>query len=229
MPSVFRPRYNPTRLFACLFAGSATSLLLALAGPILSPDRPPISEYGFLVGGLDFADVYRARMWLATRYTGCFMPSTANPLRECEHAVRSARYVHFDVDFGMESQHVVMPYFDLFDSGWPFRSLSASRLIDDGGYLGLPSSPNLNDKSSGWLGFTVGATSYVIPTHPRFPALLLNAVTWSAITWLAVQMCLQLRAATRIHRRLCPHCAYDLRATPPDSPCPECGAAHLSH
>lgn len=32
-----------------------------------------------------------------------------------------------------------------------------------------------------------------------------------------------LRRKVRLRRGLCPHCAYDLRATPLGSPCPECG------
>ncbi|MCC6321349.1 MAG: hypothetical protein IT438_07935 [Phycisphaerales bacterium] len=64
-----------------------------------------------------------------------------------------------------------------------------------------------------------------LPYLPIWPALLANILfyfTLFAATTAAA------RALTRFRRRRrgqCPRCAYDLRATPPASPCPECGTA----
>lgn len=63
----------------------------------------------------------------------------------------------------------------------------------------------------------------------RWPAIAHN--TLAAFIWLALPISLgwvprtlrARRAARRQRAGLCPACAYDRRATPPEAPCPECG------
>jgi hypothetical protein len=66
-------------------------------------------------------------------------------------------------------------------------------------------------------------TCRVIPLRPVWPALAANTVFFSFAWLLAILTLSTARRALRRRRNLCPHCAYDLRATPAASPCPECG------
>jgi hypothetical protein len=62
-----------------------------------------------------------------------------------------------------------------------------------------------------------------LPTHPNSPGLIIDTIVWSTPFFLAMSWFAKLRRARRIKRGQCSTCAYDLRATPPGSPCPECG------
>ncbi len=64
-----------------------------------------------------------------------------------------------------------------------------------------------------------------LPIGPIWPGLLANSVIWS-LPWAALSFAAPLRRALRLRRNHCPHCNYDLRATPAGAPCPECGATH---
>lgn len=62
-----------------------------------------------------------------------------------------------------------------------------------------------------------------VPHEPLWAGLVLNATLFTAL-WLPAPFALSgLRRHLRLRRNHCPHCNYDLRATPPASPCPECG------
>ncbi|MBX3359113.1 MAG: hypothetical protein KF745_11890 [Phycisphaeraceae bacterium] len=64
--------------------------------------------------------------------------------------------------------------------------------------------------------------------RPRWMPFAANAAIYTAFlmlaTWATRSSFSALRSIPRRSRGLCPACAYDLRATPPGSPCPECGA-----
>lgn len=65
----------------------------------------------------------------------------------------------------------------------------------------------------------------IIPLFPAWLGLLGNTFLYAA-AWASLLIIIpMLLRANRRRRGLCPACAYDLRATPPGSPCPECGAA----
>ncbi len=66
-----------------------------------------------------------------------------------------------------------------------------------------------------------------LPLRPIWTGLLLNASFYSVSLFLAFSALAHARRSCRIRFGLCPTCAYDLRATPPTSPCPECGTPRL--
>lgn len=63
--------------------------------------------------------------------------------------------------------------------------------------------------------------------YPRWPAYLANTLIDGPILAAAILLSTLLFRTLRARRRrregLCPNCAYDLHATPPNTPCPECG------
>ena len=63
----------------------------------------------------------------------------------------------------------------------------------------------------------------IIPLYPAWHGLLGNTLIYAA-AWASLLILIpMLIRANRRRRGLCPACAYDLRATPAGSPCPECG------
>ncbi len=63
----------------------------------------------------------------------------------------------------------------------------------------------------------------VIPFWPVWRGLLIDIALYAVLWSLLLFGLPALRRAVRRRKGLCPHCAYDLRATPPNQPCPECG------
>jgi hypothetical protein len=62
-----------------------------------------------------------------------------------------------------------------------------------------------------------------LPWQFVWSGLAVDSIFYGA-AFLGITLVLRwLRSALRRRRGLCPTCAYDLRATPPGSPCPECG------
>lgn len=66
-----------------------------------------------------------------------------------------------------------------------------------------------------------------LPLRPIWWRLIANTLIFSAC-WLLVLrsariLSLRMQRFRRMRRGLCPHCRYDLHATPPGLPCPECG------
>jgi len=63
----------------------------------------------------------------------------------------------------------------------------------------------------------------VLPYRPLWRGYLLNSLVWTLPIFVIMLLPSPIRRSLRRRRGLCPACAYDLRATPAGSPCPECG------
>lgn len=112
-------------------------------------------------------------------------------------------------------------------SGWPFRSTVGTMRL--GWY---PESFDWRRNGSVftgpmWIrrdatGARIGAPR-LIPLKPLWPGFVADTIFYGVVWWVFL---LALAAWTRRRRRRagrCVHCRYDLRATPPNLPCPECG------
>jgi len=62
-----------------------------------------------------------------------------------------------------------------------------------------------------------------LPYRPIWVGLALDTSIFAAAWFLVLGIPFLVRMVVHRWRGLCPHCAYDLSATPPNSPCPECG------
>jgi hypothetical protein len=69
----------------------------------------------------------------------------------------------------------------------------------------------------------------ILPLLPQPTGFIINTLVWAAIVLVSITAARTtlrtLRARSRRKHNLCPHCAYDRRATPPNQPCPECGTS----
>lgn len=62
-----------------------------------------------------------------------------------------------------------------------------------------------------------------LPTGILWTGLATNTACYATAWWLILLAPAQLRTFIRKRHGQCTRCAYDLRATPPSTPCPECG------
>jgi len=113
---------------------------------------------------------------------------------------------------------------DLHDYGWPLHALYTRRVYFFSGPTTLTDLTDhlWNLRSIGWFDHRPLGDIRGLPIGPIWPGLLADALIWS-IPWAALCFARPLRIALRLRRHHCPHCNYDLAATPPDAPCPECG------
>jgi hypothetical protein len=65
--------------------------------------------------------------------------------------------------------------------------------------------------------------SIEVPYAPIPLGLVVNCIVWATAWWVLIFAPAGARRYFRHRRGHCPHCNYDFRATPPGSPCPECG------
>jgi len=107
--------------------------------------------------------------------------------------------------------------------GWPFRALRCAQLRIANA-LPLQHSPILGRFPTREIGEPVISLEEApIPAGPIWSGLLLNTAIYGMATFLLTLLLSRARAARRRRRGLCPLCAYNLAATLPGTPCPECG------
>jgi hypothetical protein len=111
--------------------------------------------------------------------------------------------------------------------GWPFTCLWYQVLGQDQGMQVIGAELRGGLLMSGQPATVGTPRCRIIPLRPAWPGLLASTLIYAA-AWasLLIIIPLLLRASRR-RRGLCPACAYDLRATPAGSPCPECGGCRL--
>lgn len=127
-------------------------------------------------------------------------------------------------------------YFEVFEvaHGWPFLSLM-SRSRADMNHWGSPGRWQVE----GGIRLLMlrphqGDMPRVLPLVPVWPGAVLNVAIYATVwrlgvhpIWRLIQnRCRARRAASRLRRDLCPHCAYPIdKSRPAGTVCPECGKA----
>ncbi len=114
-------------------------------------------------------------------------------------------------------------------AGWPLRCLQWRTEADLWRYdRGIERPP-----SSFHTGIRIGPKSRRdergrpekrLPLEPLPLGLAANIAMYASVCWCLLYVASRIRVASRLRHRRCPTCAYDLRATLPTSPCPECGS-----
>ncbi len=113
--------------------------------------------------------------------------------------------------------------------GWPFICMWYQVLGQDQGMTVVGADLRGGLLISGQPATVGTSRSRIIPLYPAWLGLLGNTLAFSA-AWAALLITIPLLLRTLRRRRgLCPACAYDLRATPAGSPCPECGRGSNAH
>lgn len=118
-------------------------------------------------------------------------------------------------------QHIELAY------GWPWRSAHALLARDHF----LPHSPTNPRAVSGirladrrlWTPKYTLWLSRALPTVPIWPGLLAGSAAFASAWGASILGVGAMRRWSRRRRGCCVRCAYDLSATPPGAPCPECG------
>lgn len=116
-------------------------------------------------------------------------------------------------------------YFQLDDFGWPWHSLY-TRAVKSG-HNNSEQQHLLDLGSIGWFSRRPLGNLRGLPIGIIWPGFLANTAL-AALLWGLPIYSLTIWRSRQIVRGRCPHCGYDLRGTPPGSPCPECGRARVA-
>lgn len=109
-------------------------------------------------------------------------------------------------------------------SGWPLLALwtqtSYDKLWNPTPHWGIYLGSFTADSVSG-----PQRREIIVPLHPVWPAFLVNSAIYAALWATVLFIPMTIIRSLRSRRSLCRKCRYDLRHTPPHSPCPECGVS----
>jgi hypothetical protein len=121
-------------------------------------------------------------------------------------------------------------YVDTGASGWPLRCF-ASESWQRRTHSGTPTSPRYawqEQLRHNILLATTPRGRIFLPLRPIWTGLIGDTLIFGAAAWIAMTALTSLRSQVRRRRGACARCGYDLRATPADSACPECGVLRLA-
>lgn len=108
--------------------------------------------------------------------------------------------------------------------GWPFVSAWYQIRGSSRGNYATTDSLRFGHLFSGTPTARGDLSCRVLPMKPAWGGLLANTGIFAAAWFAALLLPRVARRSLRRRRGQCTNCAYDLRATPPGTPCPECGA-----
>lgn len=229
--------WNVRRSLATMVVGTVLSIVIALLGA-----RVDFESHE--VGRSEFSSCFQSLLW--TRFESDNIEDPVDLALRLNVlpslAYQTAQLHPHLIDF------VAFPSSDgrlqLVHSGWPWRSLEgwqaivprSSGMVEDllekaaRDHLPPPRSlgywrPEMITLSSAVLcelPFRKSAPTFV-PFAPRWWALIGNALVFTLLLGLAMETMTCFRHRHRLLHGLCPYCRYDLRLTPPETPCPECG------
>lgn len=208
------------RLVICLALGAAASIICALGAPRFLPQNYAV----------EYADPIAVRhaSWMIQDTSFTF---TSDVFANAEAHARTLNWSENHPEPAWKTRTKLYSW-RVLQTGFPMSCLMGWQVeypSEDPygkGILGLPPKTHglyprggLNQR----VGSFIRTESWFV-YHPIWPGLLINTIVWSLPFLLIFAAASSLRRRSRRRRGLCPHCAYDLRATPPSHPCPECGS-----
>lgn len=141
-------------------------------------------------------------------------------LTDLTNAVRTAEPRNADC-YRMSASFLM----DCSSVGWPLRAV---RLLSINKFSGGISDPMIT-KSGNILGVSWNIPND-LPIKPIWPGFLINTSLYTLAWLIAIEVLSRAirkyQCVRRLQRGLCVNCRYDLKGTPVDVPCPECGATH---
>jgi hypothetical protein len=220
------PRFRPRLLLTALALGAATTLAIAWPLSIALPE-------------LDIAWLRPHRPRYSTEENVVLRKMTEGVPILCESR---ARLLHERIT--LKIYGVPSGFRELPPTAMPPPSWAARPVLEDGSHC-----PSVKTEAHGWPMRAMAAEAWdygrfleyrqcrawlrgsqepivLIPTRPIWLGLLVDSFLYTIAWYGALIIPRAIRRSLRHHRNQCPHCAYDLRATPPPPPCPECGKRH---
>ncbi len=205
------------RLLLCLTLGALTTIVIAWSCCLRSEDtKERMSEVRFFVPK-------RSAVTIASA-----LGYTRIVVSQPPHGVRADIPVlptlhDLPLPFGVDDQALIAtyPFINLEVAGFPFRCL---RLRSTAGRSSAP--PPYEDGIRLFpnrLPPGLYSTEGRVPVHPLPLGLTLDVAFFAGLWCIALLAPRLIRSHLRLHRNLCPHCAYPRTGLPQDSACPECG------
>ena len=138
------------------------------------------------------------------------------------------RGLEFTGEQGMEAMYPagVRPPMSTFVSmraGWPFSALWGASWREGASTPVRQRTNLLEVRKFKGVGSVLNRGVAWLPTRPLWSGWILNTLVFAGAWWGVTALFGHRRRTVRRRRGLCPGCAYDLRDTPVDERCPECG------